>query len=523
MKFKICFAIVLFSQCCSNLLLAQSSNFSAGEELYEAKGTVSLALNNQDVVFIANDVGTGYSEGMDVSMYRMKSGDLSTTLKKTTLNSFSFKERDFEKVFSIGDKQYIFYTNKAKGNGELMLSYQIIENSSLKPSPVKDISLGIKTWGKSKKTATTYAVLYDDDDYIYNFEVILMNKNKDKFLYIDHLQDKEKGRVSRVVVIDAQTMKIEKETTFDIGISKFGANGVYHNDFLYSLVQVYPGDDADENNHFQLIGLSLKKGVESFGYDLKFEGKTIETCAFDVAPNGEVLISGVFSNIAKKHTESIVDGVFFHRLDGITGKKLSESDTKLDLKTIQFLTGKPNSQKVEKIETRFESIKFYSLANGTTNVIMEDTRLTSGPIVSSTLLAFNINKNGDFSWIKHIPKKQENEDFSQKYTGYSYHLDGNKLSLVYMDNKNNYDSKTSMLLPDKMLSIKNVKTATKNSNGMAMVTIDENGTIEHKLLADTGGYSCFSQDAVWNKSGDEIYIVTIKKTFLLNVSKIKVK
>jgi hypothetical protein len=138
------------------------------------------------------------------------------------------------------------------------------------------------------------------------------------------------------------------------------------------------------------------------------------------------------------------------------------------------------------------------------------------------LLVANINKNGEFNWIKHIPKKQEREDFSSKLISYSHRIDGSKLTLVYMDNKNNYDSKTNMILPDKMLSAKNVKTATKSSNAMAIVTIEENGNIIQKLLADAGNYSCYSQNVLWNKTGDEIYFLTLRKNNILNLSKIKI-
>ena len=506
----------------SNALKAQSPNFTASEELIEARSFISLFLSNDEVVFYGTNTNGLPTEGMDIYMYRLKSTDLTNSLKRVAINSVSYRTMDYEKRFSLDDKQIIFYTNKAKQNGELMLSYQITENSSLKPGEIKEISLGVKKWDKGKSSPTTTEFMYSGNDYNYNFEEMMISKNKDKFIYTDNIEDPDAGMVSRVIVINAQTMQIEKEMTFDLGINKLGIGGVYHNDFLYSIVEVSPGKDVNENNYYKLIALSLKKETKSFVYDLKFEGKTVETCGFDIAPNGDILISGISSNTAKKHYQLFVDDIFFHRLDGVTGNMISESDTKLDLKTIQFLNGKPNSTNVEKVSARFELIKFYPLNNGSINIIMEEASVEFGLNSCNSLLVANINKNGEFNWIKHIPKKQEREDFSSKLISYSHRIDGSKLTLVYMDNKNNYDSKTNMILPDKMLSAKNVKTATKSSNAMAIVTIEENGNIIQKLLADAGNYSCYSQNVLWNKTGDEIYFLTLRKNNILNLSKIKI-
>jgi hypothetical protein len=456
---------------------AQSPNFKASEELEDSRSLISLFLNNDEVVFYGTNLSFANLEGMDIYMFRYKSSDLTRVGNRTSVSKFLRSNKVFEKRFSYDDKQIIFYSNKAKSNGELMLSYQITENSSSKGGETKEINLGVKKWDKGRGIPTTAEIVYSEEESDYNFEDILMSKNKDKFLYVDNIEDKDAGKVSRVISINAQTMQIEKEMTFDLGITRLGIGGIYHNDFLYSIVEVDPGNEANENNYYKLIALSLNKEVKSFIYDIKFEGKTVENCGFDIAPNGDVLIAGVSSNEPHKHYQNYLDEIFFRRLDGTTGKLITESDIKPDFKTIQFLTGKPNSANVERVKGKYRVVKFFPLSNGSMNIIMEDTYPDNSTDFCQTLLVSNIKQNGEFNWLKYIPKMQEKGDFSSNHISYSHRIDGNKLTLIYMDNKNNYDSKTNLLLPDKLLSFKNVKVASKSNIGMAMVTIDETGTL----------------------------------------------
>lgn len=269
----------------------QSTNFIAGPELQGTNRPMDIYLHDNEVSFFAGDVASGAMGKKDLNFFRLDKNTLAPTLNKTNLTQLKYADYTLENIFSFPEKEFVLYSSDHV-NDNIILNYQLIDNASKGPFEMTSINMGKKKYPKDKPAKSFFG--YNTYEALYNNYHLFLSPNKEKFLYIDNIplvnhQNPDRVPEARLVVMNAKDMKVEKELAFDLGILNFGYGVLFgDNNFAYSLVKVRQEENNDQNYFYKILGLSLKEGVPSFEYDVKFPGKTIETIKIEIAPNGEI-------------------------------------------------------------------------------------------------------------------------------------------------------------------------------------------------------------------------------------------
>lgn len=98
------------------------------------------------------------------------------------------------------------------------------------------------------------------------------------------------------------------------------------------------------------------------------------------------------------------------------------------------------------------------------------------------IILFKISALGTFDWLKKVRKKQSSINDFGKYSSYAEFLMGDKLYLLFNDNKNNYDDSKSFIKDRKYLSNASFR---GKRNVLACAEIDlSTGEITRKVYAD---------------------------------------
>lgn len=504
---------------------AQTPNFTVGPELEGANRPISINLHDDNLSFFAGDVASGFAGNKDLNFFKLDLNTLAPILNKTNLIQLKFKEYTFDGLFYFPDREFVLYSSEVS-NDEIKLKYQLLETGSQPPFELQTVNMGKKKYPKDKPVSSFFG--YNTYESLYNQYHLSLSPNKQKFLYIDNIplinhQNPDRVPEARLVVMNAKDLKIEKEVAFDLGIINYGFGVLFgNNNFAYSLVKVIPDKVDKENYYYKLIGLSLKNGVPDFEYELKFPGKKIESIEINLASNGDVLCGGGYSELTDKRKSQNIDGVFFARVNGETGKAIAEGISPLDEKYVAFIGGTFKGNKVQGVSSEFFFKEAVELENGMVNLLFEEYEFTAKGGFYRSILVVNLNTAGKVNWMKAIAKNQfQEEGCDYHFTSFTHHVEGNKISFVFTDDKNNYDANTKLLLDKYKVSEAKMNEAKRKSATVAIATINEKGEVVQKILAETGKYSCYSIGAKWNNTGSEIFFLAKKSSGRHCVAKIK--
>ena len=99
------------------------------------------------------------------------------------------------------------------------------------------------------------------------------------------------------------------------------------------------------------------------------------------------------------------------------------------------------------------------------------------------IIAFKLNKDGEFDWVQKIDKYQVSTNDNGYFSSYCRYIDGEKLCFLFNDNSDNYDEGS-----DEYSVTDNAPASSrmsKKKNTVALCTIDlESGDVERKMFFD---------------------------------------
>lgn len=509
-------------------IFAQDGTLKVGPKLKGARDIIDISLENNDLAVLS-------SKGTDLNYWKLSpvslipSGEpkpISAPKSKATGNVMNSDEYKFYAELELEGKNIIFYTKYDKKAKTSTLYYQDLDKT------FKPVTKGSKLASRSTKAAKTglfNMIAYDGGGY-----TIRTNRQKDKVLIINQAPGKKvdkkilPGEVT-LSVYDPKDMSEIVSSTFDLGIYSYGSSAVIgDNGYVYSLVLV-EADTRQERKekrkngeaswYYKIVGVNVNEpDSKPFEYELIFKNKGILRAALEITHTGELICAGTYSELTKKGRVDDFDGVFYAKLDPKTGEVIADNHKKLDRSTVEFLTTKRNAKKNEGVSTEFKLRGYEAMANGTSNLILEEefvvittytdskgnTR-TRYDYYSKAILVANIASDGEINWIKHIPKYQHTVNDGGRFNSFTYFVDKNSMKFLFADNSSNYDPKTFKLKPENAKNINDMKSS-KYAKSLALVKMDENGNIEQKLVASAKKHVIYTKWGIWSKSGNEVYM-----------------
>jgi hypothetical protein len=431
----------------------------------------------------------------------------------------------FLDMLELENKSVIFYSKYDKNLKVKNLYYKEID-AAFEPAS-KEIALESSTFKENKEGLKLFSWTFKD---VIWFKT---NKQKNKVLIILQKEDKYinetwlPGDVS-ICVYEANDMKEINSGTANLGIFNYGASILFaDNGYLYSIVEVQPATDKERDAltnkgeafwYYKVIGLNiLSADSKPFEYDLQFKNKGIIRVKIDYTASGLICV-GTYSELTRKGKIDDFDGMFYAKLDPSTGAVIADTHKKLDKSIVEFLTGKSNSEKLEGISSEFKINAIVSMDNGTTNLIMEEqfvgsrgsVQFGADKIYYTAILVTNFDQNGEINWTKIIPKMQVTKDDEGNYSSFTYCKFKNGLKFLFTDNSDNYDPQTKKFNSNKIKKLDDLKSSSDNKS-IAAAEIDDNGNIDQKIIATLGDYNLRYKNAVWSKSGNEVYFVSHPK------------
>lgn len=437
----------------------------------------------------------------------------------------------FLDLLEFENKSVIFYSKYDEKLKVKNLYYKEI-NTSFEPVS-KEIALESSTFKENKEGLKLFS--WTSKDMIW----FKTNKQKNKLLIILQKEDNYinknwlPGEVS-ICLYDASDMKEINSGTANLGIFNYGSSILFaDNGYLYSVIEVQPASDREREVltnkgeafwYYKVIGLNmLSADSKPFEYDLKFKNKGIIQVKIDYSASGLICV-GTYSELTRKGKIDDFDGIFYAKLDPSTGFVISDTHKKLDMPLVEFLSSKSNSEKLEGISSEFKIKALVRMDNGTTNLIMEEdfvgsrgsVQVGADKIYYTAILVTNFDLNGEIKWTKIIPKMQVTKDDEGAYSSFTYYQNKNSLKFLFTDNSDNYNAQTKKFNTDKIKNLDDLKSSSENKS-VALVELDINGNIDQKVVASLGDYNLRFKNAVWSKSGDEVYFVSHQKNKFSNI------
>ncbi|OFZ08080.1 MAG: hypothetical protein A3D92_09490 [Bacteroidetes bacterium RIFCSPHIGHO2_02_FULL_44_7] len=223
-------------------------------------------------------------------------------------------------------------------------------------------------------------------------------------------------------------------------------------------------------------------------YTLDVAGKRVEAMAMTSDNNNIFTITGIYGN----RDENGVLGVFYQRIDLVSGKKLDEGFKEFPK---EFITEDWTERQVKKQKKREErgvdegpQLYNYNMREAT---IMEDGSIvgtmeqiyiqvrsfadTRSGQSSSTyyyyyndIIAYRIDPEGEFAWIDKVPKLQVSTNDGGPFSSYESFIADGKVAFIFNDDIRNYDES------GKFIDSTSLWTASygRNKNAVALAEID---------------------------------------------------
>ncbi|MEM6643827.1 MAG: hypothetical protein AAF616_12680 [Bacteroidota bacterium] len=249
--------------------------------------------------------------------------------------------------------------------------------------------------------------------------------------------------------------------------------------------------NGEINYDFLLLSLDQSGTIDSF--KIESEGKYLKDMQVDIAPSGDIISAGFYSEKSKMMT----GGAFYMRIDGLSKETKQKSFKKFeDGFLLQNMTeGKKKriQKKIDKgkeVELPFFFIDEFILAeDGSTKIIAEQRHIYTvttysqyGSVTTThydfdDMMLLNIDSYGEFTDAVRVAKNQHTVNDRASFSSYSSAYNRKNIYLIFNDNAENVDYN----------GVGRVAPMQKNSTTMVMIArINDEGKIIRDALFDRG-------------------------------------
>jgi hypothetical protein len=491
-----------------NFSNAQEAKLITGPKLESSTKVAGLNINNEHTfVFTTGHSSDDFMQSWQLSTSTMapvgSSKIISSPKNKQVTSSINSDEYEYLKKIDLENKTLLFFTKYDSKTNNNTLYCKEFDKSFEPLSDLKEVEAEIFENEKTGKKT----IEYNRKAFI-DFRI---NKKKDKVLIIVQREYGLKNLLSTpgsilLCLYNANEMQELNSVEYDFGVFSYASTAILgDNGYVYSLMKISPSDDSqvkalknqgEGSWYFKLVGINMMKKNDLFDHDIHFKGRKILYANLEYSTSGELICAGTYSDL-EKYDMIEFDGLFCAKFDPLTGASIYEGHKRIDRSIVQFMN---SSSKIADNDGTHSFIvnSVVSMENGTQNLILEG-RNFNGIIVA------NIAKDGEISWMKLIPKKQDSE--VSEYKSFTYFKYQNSLKFLFNDNSKNYDPMNGKFLEDKIKYFDDVKPSESNKC-IALVEMDENGNTQQKMLFKLDDFNLRIRNAVWAKSGKEIITIS---------------
>ncbi len=399
---------------------------------------------------------------------------------------------NFETARVIGGRLYVFLTDKKEGKNSIFMQ-EYANDMTPKGTAKKLASFDLE---KNRSRGFFDVINSRSKDF---FGVIweIPGKKEEKDLYGFKIFDDEMNEVS-----DG-----EYKLPFEGKLSTIHQHYLSNTgDYFISVMEYEEGDKKLFKSYVNYKATHIlqitPEGIEEFAINL--EGKRVEAMTMNSDNDRIMTLTGIYGDQGKAG----VSGLFFMRADFAKQEVIDEgfskfgkdfitqgwSDRQKEKADKKSAKGKGDPQLYNYVMRQTEVLRDGSIVGSLEQYYVVVTTYTD-PKTGATrttytyyyndIVAFKVNKDGDFDWLKKINKYQVSTNDGGPFSSYARFVDNGKLCFIFNDNVKNYDETAGKFI--KPASGKSVSPANfgKKKNVVAIVEIDlESGDESRKTFFD---------------------------------------
>ncbi len=392
----------------------------------------------------------------------------------------------FEDCIALKGKLYVFMSDKI-GTEEILYMQEFSKNIE----PVGDPMEVGRLTAEKKRSSKSFSILASRDDEFFT-------------VYWEVVERKSKHTTYGYKVYDSElnvNSEGEYELPFEDGLADITALYLSNTGDFFMAIEEYSLEDGQKLKKRSFKSMHIYQitpdGLDEFSLDMG--GRVARTLILTGNNDNLFTLTGLYS----KSKASGIKGVFSIIADFDKKQVISESfeDFSKD-----FITEGWSDKQKKKADKRASKGKGQPQLY---NYIMRNTEVTkNGDIVGSIeqyyvrvvthynqngsttttyyyyyndIIAFKINKDGRFAWLKKILKRQVSTNDGGPFSSYARFVDDGKLCFIFNDSEKNYDENGKFIVDDD--NTINYARFDKKKNRVALVTLDlEDGEMERKTF-----------------------------------------
>ncbi|MGV3630254.1 MAG: hypothetical protein ACO1O6_03570 [Bacteroidota bacterium] len=457
--------------------------------LMPVKGRVSQVLPVSYSDFYTIRIQGGAMFG---SPFLTKHSNFSVTAKGKITSKLEKGFGVVERIALIGDVPMVFISDK--GNGKNTLYMQKYSNTCEPSGTPKKIAAYDMPKGWKRKGEFWVHVSANKEFFVVDYEIPGSKEEKDRFGYAVYGSDME-------IVSEG-----EYEMPYDANKVAVTNNYLSNTGDYFLSAKVYKANDSKKlfKSRMNLDKIVLMHvtpdGVEEFDLNLK-GGKYISDLSFSSDQNRIITFTGLYSD---KGFAS-VKGIFFMQMDFNKKQVINEgweefgtdfitegwSDRQKKKAAKKSQKGKGDPELYEYDIRNIQTLKDGSMIGMLEQYYVVVTQHTNPKTGATTytytyyyndVIAYKVNKNGTFDWMKKIKKYQVSTNDGGFFSSVaSFHTD-DKLVILFNDNLKNYDESGKFVDDNNRFHAASYR---KKTNTVAKVEIDlASGDVERQTYFD---------------------------------------
>lgn len=241
---------------------------------------------------------------------------------------------------------------------------------------------------------------------------------------------------------------------------------------------------------FKLLSYShVQSKLKEFEIDLDGD-KSILNFSYELDVDNNIYATGLYSeNVHNKRYDG-ADGIFFVKLDGVSGKVKTVNTKPFEKEFIEeYLIAIMGERKGTKKAEKGEGIKNFTIRDlinrkdGGTTIVGEIYRFFTTTYTDSKggthtiyhywydyIMVISVNPEGGIDWMSYVPKIQHTQNDGGFYSSFAMITSEDELIFLYNDNLKNYNPKGK---PGKVYPMTSAK-----KNVTAIATVDSEGKVK---------------------------------------------
>lgn len=397
---------------------------------------------------------------------------------------------NFEGARNVGGKLVVFISDKKEGKNSIY-----IQEYSKDLSPKGEAKLLASFELEKNRSRGFFEVINSRNNDFFGVIWEIPGKKDEKDKYGFKIYDNDMNEISEgdyKLPFDGNLSTIQQHYLSNTG------------DYFISVIEYTEGEKKLFKNYINYKAMHIfhinPEGIEEF--TLNLEGKRVEAMTMNSDNERVMTLTGIYGDEGKAG----VSGLFYMRADFDDQVVIDEGFEKFGKDFITQDWTDRQKEKAEKKEKKgkgepqlfnyvmrqAEVLKDGSIVGSIEQYYVVVTTYTDPRTGSSRttytyyyndIIAFKVNTEGEFDWLKRINKYQVSTNDGGPYSSYARFVDNGKICFIFNDNVKNYDEQGKFIVKENGV----VYSANygKKKNVVAIVELDlDGGDVSRKTFFD---------------------------------------